>query len=615
MTARRMLSAMTLAFAFATPWPAAAAPHWLEGLWYGNLAPQAVYSWEEIYVAQIDAEGFVHGLICVDGFLMLMAPHSPYKMRANEDGMTMHVGGMTYHYTRQGSLDAPVLAGWRRRDDWTAGREEQWKLDRPKKAVCATHALWAKVAAMESPVPVPPDARDRAERLCSWSKARYPHLNRRTSEIRLTFVYRAPPAQHLEDGSKSAYYECGSGTWQRASSSPEPGIRECTTDWRPLCETSGFAISCTPSGPSPRTRAFTGIIILTPWHAVEVVSEDQAQLDTRIQDTLLHAYVALCGLRLHIERPDLHELLDLIASRVSYSRLQTWFDGRWGEKVIRAVFGINETHIDDMGMLESTPTAGDRRRVRDYVLSAFGSYVSGAVRATEKFEIPLRNSFEDRLASFALLLNDVVAGREEPQALKGRLASLADPPGISQPQVPEEIDQLATQICAWARTRYPRLHELADGSRLQLLHRGVEPALYDCGFELWGPLNGVWLDGSWKTVESFWSCVEGNKPCPSRVRGFAYPSAKASSKRPVCNGIVLLNEAGQSDGKPYPRESLLETTIHEYVIHCGLSDHLTVRERNAFLDLIASHAPYTRLKTWFGQGRTASSCHRPDSRQ
>ena len=55
------------------------AHHWLQGVWYGTRAPEAIYPWEEIYVAHVDPDGYVHGLICVAEFLMPMTRRVPIR--------------------------------------------------------------------------------------------------------------------------------------------------------------------------------------------------------------------------------------------------------------------------------------------------------------------------------------------------------------------------------------------------------------------------------------------------------------------------------------------------------------------------------------------------------
>ena len=434
----------------------------------------------------------------------------------------------------------------------------------------------------------------RAERLCKWMNERYPQNMRPPNSPNLIFLYRTTPTAHREANTKPAYYDCDTMIWRLAATASEPKLRECTSNWHAACESEAdFAIYY---GIPPATTAASCTFIrkLEPWYAKVA---DQAHWDVILQSNILSGYVGVCGTALHMTSEEAKQITDLIISRVSLVRLQTWFDGRPIEHSTRTLLRIDDDLITDNGMLVATPTT--RAQVRAYAKIAFVSFIAGAIETAHKHPVALRDSFEDRLARFAITLDDVVAGRSAKVSLGAPLAALTEPPGTAMPIVPGKVMRLAEELCGWAQARYPRLSRIADGSRLQFLHRGSEPALYDCGSELWGPLNGAWIDGSWTTTASFWDCVAGGETCPTNQVGFAYRSYLAESKPVVCNGIVLLDR--KQNGKTQLRSatSLRSTVVHEYSIHCGLNDHIATFDRNRFLNIVAARVTYPHLRTWF----------------
>ena len=456
------------------------------------------------------------------------------------------------------------------------------------------HSDQKKNVLTASLVRVPVHIYERAERLCKWMNARYPQDTRPPTGPNLVFLYRTTPTAHREANTNPAYYDCDTMNWRLAATASEPKLRECTKTWHTGCETAGFFIAYT----IPRATHLISCTVvkgLKPWYAD---APDQTHLDQLLRKSMVSGYVGACGTRLHMTEEERHRLTDLIISRVSLVRLQTWFDGRPIERSARTLNRIDEDLVNDKGMLVATTQT--RARVRGYAGEAFNAFIAGAIETADKYPIVLRESFEDRLARFALALNDIVAGRSTKVSLETPLAALAEPPWTAIPSVPVEVTQLAEELCGWARGRYLRLSRTADGSRLQFLYRGKEPALYDCGFELWGPLNGVWLDGSWSTAAKFWNCVAGGEMCPTNRGGFAYPSYLAESKPIVCNGIVLLDRKQKGETHLHSVTSLRSAVVHEYAIHCGLKDHVPPLERNRFFNIVAAHIPYQHLRTWFG---------------
>ena len=442
------------------------------------------------------------------------------------------------------------------------------------------------------PVRVPARIRERVDGLCSWAQDRYPNLIQAEKEPKLIFLYRATPEEHRRADSEPAYSRCGSQTWTRMVTTTDPRLRRCSQRWQLGCNSPGFIFLHGTSSEPAIQKSCTAVVNLFPSHEKrkKITVSDP---DIPIRDTLLQAYVADCGLRVNMKPREREKLLDRIASHVPYSRLQTWAGGRGLD------LRTTEKLVDSEGFLQPGAHPGSQKHMRTYIHSALRQYIAGAIRATETYPIPLQHSFEGRIALFGRTLNEVVAGNVHRSNLLSHLAALGALPRFSAPEIPSSVEEQVKSLCTWAREGYPRLLKPKSGSRLQFLLRGGEPALYNCELEQWGPLSAVWINGSWNDVEMFWKCATENKDCPPTYGGIALGTNRTSKKARACNAIVFLkNRTGTSSTRSH--RGLLRTVIHEYVIHCGLSDYLTAAEHNGFLELIATRVPYSRLKTWFG---------------
>ena len=167
--------------------------------------------------------------------------------------------------------------------------------------------------------------------------------------------------------------------------------------------------------------------------------------------------------------------------------------------------------------------------------------------------------------------------------------------------VPGDVRSWAATVCGWARGRYPGLRPPVEGSRLFFLYTGPGPAYYDCGGEMWtsvGLFSPIYLR----------NCAAGKAPCDSPfLGGFASSMLIGGASRGACDAVVLLRP-GRVRRSGY-EEYLRRVFLHEYVVHCGLSGHLTVDEREALLEQIAERVPFSRLRAWFG-GRDRDAYYR-----
>ena len=127
---------------------------------------------------------------------------------------------------------------------------------------------------------VPNRVRSQAERLCDWSRARFPRIASGDSSPRLFF---------LHTGEGPAYFDCGQWSWQSVGFLSPVYLRTCVSGRDP-CD-SGVGGFATPMLLDGQSRGSCDAVVLLPSGAAARTSSDND-----LRRTVVHEYVIHCGL-------------------------------------------------------------------------------------------------------------------------------------------------------------------------------------------------------------------------------------------------------------------------------------------------------------------------------
>ena len=127
---------------------------------------------------------------------------------------------------------------------------------------------------------VPHRIRSQAERLCDWSRARFPRIASGESSPRLFF---------LHTGEGPAYFDCGRGSWESVGFLSPVYLRTCVAGRDP-CD-SGVAEFATPMLLDGQSRGSCDAVVLLPSG-----TGARASADNDLRQTVVHEYVIHCGL-------------------------------------------------------------------------------------------------------------------------------------------------------------------------------------------------------------------------------------------------------------------------------------------------------------------------------
>ena len=266
-------------------------------------------------------------------------------------------------------------------------------------------------AATESHPPLPARVRSQAERLCRWSRARFPGLASRASSPRLFF---------LHTGAGPSYFDCGRGSWESVGVLSPVYLRTCVAGRDP-CDAGvgGFASSTVLRG---RARGICDAVVLLP-------SGDAARSssDDELRRTVVHEYVIHCGLARHLTSEERETLLERIAERVPHSRLRGWFRDPHREAYYRHRHGVGPDLVTPAGYVDvssSNPFVTDREQAHGYVEEAFAALVDHNLASRLRRRISSRDDFEGRVRVVADLLLAVAEGKDARPALAAAVTSL-----------------------------------------------------------------------------------------------------------------------------------------------------------------------------------------------
>ena len=271
---------------------------------------------------------------------------------------------------------------------------------------------FAELANGSSAVSAVPDlVRARSERLCSWSRARFPLLASGQPSPRLFFLHTGPPP---------AYFDCGRGAWESIGILSPLYLRTCVAGRDP-CNGAvlGFASSLLLDG---RTKSSCDAVVLLPPAAA-----DRASSYDDLRRTVVHEYVIHCGLARHLTTEQKETFLERLAERVPHSQLRGWYGDPRREAYYRHRHGVGRDLVTADGYVDassSNPFVKDRERALGYVEEAFAALVDDNLGLEFPRRIAPRDAFELGVHAIADLLLAVAEGGIEADALATAVGSL-----------------------------------------------------------------------------------------------------------------------------------------------------------------------------------------------
>ena len=268
-----------------------------------------------------------------------------------------------------------------------------------------------RAAFIASDPAVPNRVRAQAERLCDWSRARFPRIELGGASPRLFF---------LHTGSEPAYFDCGRGSWESVGFLSPVYLRTCVAGRDP-CDSrvGGFA---TPLLLDGQSRGSCDAVVLLPSGATSRASSDK-----HLHRTVVHEYVIHCGLAKLLTKDEKERFLERVAERVPHSRLRSWFRDSHAEAYYRHRHGVGPDLVTPAGYVDvrsSNPFVTDRARALGYVEEAFAAFVDGDLASDVPQKRFPRSEFEIRVHMVADLLLAVAEGKEEVPALAAVVESL-----------------------------------------------------------------------------------------------------------------------------------------------------------------------------------------------
>ena len=169
-------------------------------------------------------------------------------------------------------------------------------------------------------------------------------------------------------------------------------------------------------------------------------------------------------------------------------------------------------------------------------------------------------------------------------------------------RVPEQVRDHAQELCAWTRHRYPPLTTDTSPRQLWIIYRataqqhrawGTTPAYLDCGTRKWNTADRT-------TVDDVRECGYAIGRCKREgTSGFTAQNTSTSGQHRCMAAIAL--KSGQRT-KPGIRNAKA-TTIHEYVVHCGMQA-LGNAHRQRIRTFLAERVAPIRLAGWFANEAT-----------
>ena len=250
------------------------------------------------------------------------------------------------------------------------------------------------------PVAVPHRVRAQAERLCDWSRARFP---------RIAFGESSPRLFFLHTGEGPAYFDCGRRSWQSVGFLSPVYLRTCVAGRDP-CDSgvAGFASSMLLGGQS---RSTCDAVVLLPSGAAAWASSDND-----LRRTVVHEYVIHCGLAKLLTNEEKEKFLERVAEHVPHSRLRGWFGEPHREAYYRHRHGIGPDLVTPAGHVDlssANPFVTDRERALGYVEEAFAAFVDGDLASDVPRQRHPHAEFEIHVQMVADMLLAVAEGKEE----------------------------------------------------------------------------------------------------------------------------------------------------------------------------------------------------------
>ena len=258
---------------------------------------------------------------------------------------------------------------------------------------------------------VPHRVRAQAERLCDWSRARFPRIAPGEASPRLFF---------LHTGSGPAYFDCGRGSWESVGFLSPVYLRTCVAGRDP-CD-SGVRGFATPLLLDGQSRGSCDAVVLLPSGGTS-----RASSDNDLRRTVVHEYVIHCGLAKLLTTEERETFLERVAERVPHSRLRGWFGNPHREAYYRHRHGVGPDLVTPAGYVDvssSNPFVTDRARALAYVEEAFAAFVDGDLASEVPQKRSPRSEFEIRVHMVADLLLAVAEGKEEVPVLAAVVESL-----------------------------------------------------------------------------------------------------------------------------------------------------------------------------------------------
>ena len=258
---------------------------------------------------------------------------------------------------------------------------------------------------------VPDSVRGQAERVCSWSRDRFPRLASGAPSSRLFFL-------HPKD--EGAYLDCGQGSWKSVGILSSVYLRTCIAGGDP-CDTGvgGFATAMLLDG---KSRSGCGAVVLLPPEA-----GTRRFSDDGLRRTVVHEYVIHCGLARYLTTDEKESFLERIAERVPHTRLRAWFGDPGREAYYRHRHGVGPDLVTPAGYVDvsaSNPFVTKRERALGYVEEAFAALVDEDLGIEYPRRTSPRDHFEVQVHAFADLLLGVAEGKAELSELAAAVESL-----------------------------------------------------------------------------------------------------------------------------------------------------------------------------------------------